>query len=141
VIWLPYLVDALCEWNGEQFADRKELDENCLRKLHFALCSKRNTGVWGYELINRVNVSVRPDDVEIWNEINGKMIGYYEHRIYELLYKAAQIKQRGGTHEVLRIVRECMELVQMIKDYLPETDLKQIAEDLKMISGEWGGEG
>jgi hypothetical protein len=134
VAWLPHLVNALCEWNGEQFIDLEEFDRNRLDDLQFVLCHEKNTGMWGYELINRFSLIIHADDVDIWNEINGKYIDFYLRRIYELLDKAVQIRQRGRMQEVLKIVREAMGIVRSIKEYLSQEDLKQITEDMKMVS-------
>jgi hypothetical protein len=134
VVWLSHLVNAFCKWNGEQFTDLEEFDRNRLEDLQLALCHENNTGIWGYELINGLRLTVHEDDVEIWNEINGKYIDFYLRRIYALLDKAVQIRQRGRMQEVIKIVREAMNIVQNIKDYLSQDDLKQITEDLKMVS-------
>jgi glycosyltransferase involved in cell wall biosynthesis len=134
VVWLPHLVNALCEWNGEQFIDLEGLDRNRLDELQFALCHENNTGMWGYELLNGLNLQIHEDEIEIWNTINGKYIDVYLRRIYMLLEKAVQIRQRGRMNEVLKIVREAVDLVRDIKDYLTAEDLKQVTEDIKMVS-------
>jgi hypothetical protein len=134
VKWLPHLVNAFCKWNVEQFLDLEEFDGTRLGDLRQGLCHENNTGIWGYELINGLRLTVHEDDVEIWNEINRKYIDFYLRRIYVLMDKAVQIRQRGRMQEVIKIVREAMNLVQNIKDYLSQDDLKQITEDMKMVS-------
>jgi hypothetical protein len=134
VIWLPHLVNALCEWSGEQFIDLEEFDRNRLDDLQFALCHENNTGIWGYELLNGFNQTVHEEDVEKWNEINGKYIDFYLRRIYVMLERAVQIRQRGRMSDVIKIVREAVEMVSIVKDYLSQEDLKNITEDIKMVS-------
>jgi glycosyltransferase involved in cell wall biosynthesis len=134
VKWLPHLVTAFCDWNGEQFVDREELDMEHLEEFYLGICHEENTGVWGYELANNnVQINVTSHGLAMCNEIQGRWADYFAHRIYELLYTAAQIKQRGRMQEVTKIVRECMNIFRNFKEYLSEPEIQQIAEDMKMI--------
>lgn len=135
VKWINRLIWGLCSYDGEKFVDRTEFSRENFEDVHAALCSESNIGMYGYELINKMQAFVTPEVEELWLEILESYINWIQKRIYEFLFMAIEIKKRGRLQEVVTIAKESMDLLQQISPYLTEKDLTRITDDLKMVVG------
>ena len=101
--------------------------------MYLAICNEKNNGVWGFELVKRMQAFLKDEVVEFQNRIIEKHIAYYLQRIYELLKIANEIKQRGRINEVIKIIRECTEILRSKSCYIQEAVVQQIANDIKEV--------
>lgn len=134
VKWVDRLLLSFYRYDGEKLVKRTVYDAACFENIRQALCNEYNVGMFGYELVGELISSVTEEVLGIWQEITEAYIECSLKRIYEQLFLAVKIKKRGRMSEVLEIVRECTGLLGQIKEHMSEEDLRQLTQDLKMIT-------
>ncbi len=135
VKWVDRLLLGLYQYNGKEFVKRESYDRECFENIRQALCHEGNIGMFGYEMMGALLPSLTDDLVGIWQEITQAFVACNLRRIYGLLFWAVDIKKRGRMPEVIEIVKECMGILQQIKDCMPEEEILQLSQDLKLVAG------
>lgn len=133
VKWVDKLLLGFYRYDGEKLVKRTVYDAECFEYIRQALCNEYNAGMFGYELVGEMVSSVTEEVLGIWQEITNAYIECSLKRIYQQLFLAVEIKKRGRMPEVLEIVKECTELLRQIKQHVPDEDLRQLTQDLKMV--------
>lgn len=133
VNWIDHLILGRYQWQDGELVKRKEFYKDSFEHMRCALCSQKNQGVFGYELIMDMVLWITEETYEDWDKINQSYMKNGIKRIYELLFLATEIKKRNGMSEVIKIAKECMNILQQIKSHISENDFVQIMSDMKMV--------
>ncbi len=135
VKWVDRLLLGLYQYDGKELVKRESYGRESFENMKWALCHENNEGMFGYELMAELLPSLTEDLVGIWQEITQAFVACNLRRIYGLLFLAVDIKKRGRMPEVIEIVKECMGILQQIKECLPEEEILKLSQDLKMVAG------
>lgn len=134
VKWLDRLILGFYKFVGEKLVKRIAYKKEDFENIRDALCNEANIGCFGYELTAGVVYCITEELQGMWQEIFQAYMQCNLRRIYELLFTAVEIKKRNGAPEVLEIVKESMEILQQVKAWISEEELRKVAGDIKMVA-------
>lgn len=131
--WLDKLVTGLCLFDGQKVVKKESFYVEDFKRVKEAICNENNIGRFGYELLGVMVPFVNEDTFEEWQEIQQSFLQWELAKIYELLGMAEEIKNRGRKDELIIVVREAMELINNVKDFLDPEEIKMLVGDAKMV--------
>lgn len=133
--WADRLVLAFYTLRGNCLEKRNVYDKESFRYLREALCHPSNTGMFGFEMLEGMVPYASESISDVWEGIFSRYVGMNMEKIYDLLFLAVRIKRDGDRkQEVLSIVKECADILSSIKEYVPEKDVRQAVDDIKMVA-------
>ena len=135
VMWIDKLLLGLYQWDGEKLIKSAVLDKESLGYVTYALCHETNIGMFGYEAVEE-QFTYHEETCGDWEGIFNAFLQNNIKQMYQSMFLAMEIKKEGRMAEVAVIVRECLDILCQIKDYIPQEVLLRAADDLKLVVNE-----
>lgn len=133
--WADRLVLAIYELKGNFLEKRNMFGAESFGYLRQALCHPSNMGMFGFGMLEEMASKSTESIESVWEDIFSRYISLSMEKIYDLLFLAVKMKSACNRwSEVLSIVKECTDILGLIREYASEKDVRQAAEDIKMVA-------